>query len=504
MRIWLFFAVFCGLGFGQEVATISGKVTDALTHQPIPGAYLMFCCGKGTAQATTDAGGVFLMKVLPTGPVTFLQIQKRGYATQRFQRIAVAPGASVTQDFELTPGAEISGRLRDRDSGMPLAGFVAILWGPGKSTIHSTTRPDGSFRFEDLVGGEYTMEIDSPAVGRVAAPEEKASDKGYGRTWFPDVHRPEMAAPILVAAGEKREIEIKLTKRELTHISGEFEVPKGAEKDAIGISLVAPGARFPTVEGQLEKAGKFRIDGLDPGSYTLLASTIPVGEVGHVYTAWTFEMTDHSIEERKLPMQLGVSVRARIRMAEDGAAVPAGVKLDLQPRVLARTAQRGDEDPLFIGDVAPGEYWASAVLPKGYAVASVSYNGVAVVNTTVDVEAPESTVEFVLTAQPGRFSGVVRDGNQTAVAGAWVVLMPESLPDDTGRFDDHALHIVEADPSGGFFMGKLAPGKYRAIALAAADKDRNADLSFLQSRLASAEVIEISKGQTVSRDLTVR
>ena len=370
--------------------------------------------------------------------------------------------------------------------------------------MHATTRADGSFRFEDLAGGEYKLEFDSPAVGRVVAPDEKSLDTGYGRTWFPDVHRQEMAAPIFVAGGEKREIEIKLTKRELPHISGEFEVPKGAENDAIGISLVAPGAMFPVVEGQLAAAGKFRIDGLDPGSYTLLASTIPVGEVGHVYTTWSFEMTDHSIEERKLPMQLGVSVRARVRMAEEGAAVPAGVKLDLQPRVLARAGQRGDEDPLFIGDAAPGEYWAKPTVPRGYTVVSASFNGQPVLDTAVDLEAPESTIEFVLTAQPGRFSGAVRDGSQKAVAGAWVVLMPESLPDDMGRFDDRALRIVQADVSGGFAVGNLAAGKYRALALPAADEDRNADLSFLQSQMAGADVIEIAKGQTVHRDLLTR
>ena len=133
MKLWMAFLLFCGVGLGQEVATVSGKVTDALTHQPVSGAYLMFCCGKGTAQATTDAAGVFLMKVLPTGPVTSLQIQKRGYvATPRFRRISVAPGASVTQDFELTPGAGDFGAVAGQGFGGAAGWLCRNFVGTGK------------------------------------------------------------------------------------------------------------------------------------------------------------------------------------------------------------------------------------------------------------------------------------------------------------------------------------------------------------------------------------
>ncbi len=505
MRPWLVFLALCGACFGQTVATVSGRVTDSLTHQPVVGASVTFCCGRSAARVTTDASGAFLMKVQPDGTLSSVQIVKQGYArTPVFRKVDVHAGESVVQEYELTPAGEISGRLRDRDSGRPLAGFVAILSSRGGGTWHVTSRPDGSFRFEDITDGEYTLEIDSPAVERIFSGDEKPRATGYGRTWFPDVPRPEMAVPISLAVGEKREIEIKLAKRELPHISGEFEVPKGAEEDEIGIKLVAPGARFPVVEGQIEKAGRFRIEGLDPGSYTLVASTIPVGGVGHLYTTWTFEVTDHDIEDRKLAMQPGVSARARLHMEEDGAPAPAGVRFGLRPFAPGRTSQRGDEDPLFIPDFAPGEYWLNTIVPKGYAVVSASCNGQAVSFSTVDLEAPESTIDYVLTAQPGRFTGVVRDESQKPVAGAFVVLIPDSFRGDPRKFDQTAIRETQADPSGGFALGNLAPGKYRAVALGLADKDRNADITYLQGRMGGSEVIEIAKGQTVNRELTVR
>jgi hypothetical protein len=500
MRLWLAFAVFCGACFGQAEATVSGRVTDALTHLPIAGASVQFM-GKTGGRVDTDANGAYLLRLTPDARMSVIWIRKDGYGGRAplIRRIEVAPGATVKADFELKPWAQISGRLLDRDTGKPLARFVVILVSKGYRRDHVTSQADGSFGFEQE-SGEYTLEVDPPAVNRIKTGEEKPEDTGYGLYWFPGVSRAEMAVPIRLAPGEKRTMELKLEKRHLPHIAGEFEALKGQEDDVITVRLFGEKATFPVVEGQLDQAGKFRIDGLDAGKYTLVATTIPVGGADHTYSTLTFELTDHSLEDMKIRMRPGVTVRATFRMDEDGVSVPKGVRLLLSPFSKGRTEQGPDEGGLVATDVAPGEYWPRRVAPKGYALVSTACNGRPVAHTTLDLESAESTIEFVLTSQPGLVTGTARDRDQQTVARAKVLLAPDPLPDDLERFDRAELRTAEADDNGAFVFRDLPPGRYRLVT---GDED-DVDLAALRALMSGSEKVEVAKGQTVSVDVRVR
>jgi hypothetical protein len=203
----------------------------------------------------------------------------------------------------------------------------------------------------------------------------------------------------------------------------------------------------------------------------------------------------------KVTMRPGVSVRAVVGMAEDGAALPEGLKVDLRPLIRSSNLPLPD-GPLALIQVPPAEYWPELRTPKGIAVVSVSYNGRPVVNSTINVEA-DSAVEFVLTSQPGSITGMVRDANQTAVAGASVVLLPESLPDTFERFDETAIRVADSDGNGGFVFGRVAPGKYKAVALTGSNRERSRDLVFLRDRMRALDAVEVGKGQTATVEVHV-
>lgn len=141
-------------------------------------------------------------------------------------------------------------------------------------------------------------------------------------------------------------------------------------------------------------------------------------------------------------------------------------------------------------------------LPKGYAVASVSFNGRRVENTTIDLEEPESTVSFVLTSRPSGLTGIVRDANQNPLPGASVALMPESFPEPFERFDETAVHVTASDAGGGYRFADLAPGRYKVVAVTGADRQRIPDS--LRDGIASADAVALDFGQTASLDLVVQ
>jgi hypothetical protein len=82
-------------------AEVVGRVTDASSGEPVPGARVQV---EGTdLQTLTDAEGRFVLRGVPPGPQT-LAVTQLGYATVR-QQINVPRQGTVTRDFQLAPSA---------------------------------------------------------------------------------------------------------------------------------------------------------------------------------------------------------------------------------------------------------------------------------------------------------------------------------------------------------------------------------------------------------------
>src|SRR6266550_692353 len=84
----------------QGTASVSGRVVDSATAQPVAGARVAVV--GSAAGALTDRDGRYLLQ-LPAGTVT-LRAQRIGFAPQTRQ-IALTEGSSVTLDFELIAAA---------------------------------------------------------------------------------------------------------------------------------------------------------------------------------------------------------------------------------------------------------------------------------------------------------------------------------------------------------------------------------------------------------------
>jgi uncharacterized surface anchored protein len=107
---------------------------------------------------------------------------------------------------------------------------------------------------------------------------------------------------------------------------------------------------------------------------------------------------------------------------------------------------------LSLDGLRPGEYWPELAVPTGYAVTSISFDGRPVINTAIDLEASESTVNFVVTSRPAGVTGIVRDANGKPVAAVAVSIMPELGRQRLG---------LKTDANGAFHFANLAPDKYK-------------------------------------------
>lgn len=510
--------LFAVLVFGQPAkrATLSGKVTDSITHQPIEGAMVSF--GGQQASAISDANGEWMLHFDADGSESIMEVYKNGYATEGL-RLRVKPGAVETRDYELRRGATISGHLVDRDTGAPLVGFsvraMPRLDDTGDhfyfgGTPAGPSGADGSFSIANLNPGDYPIEIEPPTEGRIYAGERKTDGAGYAPTWFPDVPRLEMAVPVKVASGENRRIEVRLQKRELRRIDGSIQIPEGMERAGISITLRGEAIH---ITGEIPRAGLFHIDGLQEGSYTLFAVTMASPRQSHGFVTRTIELTDRDVDDLNLTMQTGIALRAVVTMAEDKAVAPADIRFDPlfmdAPEWTMGVSDQGAErmDRFGVADLPPGSYMPVLEnVPAGYAVSSVSYNGQPVpVSAAIDVEAAESDVTYVLTTRTGGVTGTVRDADQKPVPGAAVWILPPALPDTIGRFSFMARGqggMAEADGNGAFQVGGLAPGRYKAVAIKGQGRNLPNMLS-LRDHLDSADAVVVEAGQAASLDVRV-
>ncbi len=130
----------------DNLASIRGTVIDAATGDSLSFAGVTILETAG-ADTTNAAGGYALYGVRP-GMQT-LEARRFGYFPDTAV-VATLPGATVTVDFHLAawPTGELSGVVRDADSGAPIAGARVEV--PGALIAPRLTGPDGAFVFADF------------------------------------------------------------------------------------------------------------------------------------------------------------------------------------------------------------------------------------------------------------------------------------------------------------------------------------------------------------------
>jgi len=89
------------------------------------------------------------------------------------------------------------------------------------------------------------------------------------------------------------------------------------DSGSVSITLATEEKGRPTgAEGEIPRAGPFRIDGLEEGSYRVLAATRSKdGQIG-LFASKLVVLTGHSVDDLKTEMRAGVTLHVAVQMAE--------------------------------------------------------------------------------------------------------------------------------------------------------------------------------------------
>ncbi|HVW07582.1 MAG TPA: carboxypeptidase-like regulatory domain-containing protein [Bryobacteraceae bacterium] len=522
----------------QNPVVLSGQVTDAMTGLPIEGATVAIADQLGF----TDSAGHYTLDSAMPGSAD-VRVEAKGYlAFARTNpddaKIPIAADQAI-HNFRLMRAASIVGKISAPDPEWRRAGFFMSLLqedftdgvrrftfptlenGLPAASVSSTIDEDGSFRFNGLEPGRYIVYASGagfPAgnflfVGRDKDGKPlppKHVDEGYVQTFFPGAADFAAAIPITVESGETKTADFTLVKQPLYRVSGEAE-GDAAASDTIGVEAIGKGVRSRVYNG-IVSGGKFVVEGLPPGDYRIRTMAIPekkepTGNGGFRVSMFIvplntpFSITDHDITDLhlpSLPLASGpVTTTGQFRLA-GGGALPGGLSVQFADSYPGgeSTAIAASADGVFWLMGGPGEYSVRPIVPALYAVTEIRYGGGNYLNSLLplDGKTADSTITIVLTDQPASISGALTDDAGKPVA-AKVVLLPDPIP---AQFDFRAIRVALTNERGGFALGGLAPGRYKALALTGDDRRQDHDMTLIGPRLGPADAFELTAGQNLT------
>ena len=420
---------------------------------------------------------------------------------------------NTVQDFRLSPGAELSGKVIDEESGKPVAGMLVQLYrtdySNGIARLMSAgsraSGSDGSFQFKELAPDSYVLEV-APTRIRVSRDGSRKPTQGvaYRRQYYPQSSTSEGAAPLQLTAGDRRSVEFVLTRKKPLSVSGVIEIGSDRKGETLSI-LLSDELHWSTigiVMGQLSD-GPFRIDNLGPGTYRLSGRS---NAKPRLYGDSQITLTDHDIEGIRLVVQQGYRLGGIVHMKGDGDGFPGGVNVTLEAVGRQQVASVDFSDGgQFTADELPlGQYFVRVSKPADYVVTNFTYGGHSVLWSALKMEGlPGARLEITLEkgAAIGSVGGIVRRRDGEPAAGLVMILIPERMP---SPFDAVAAAQVASDSAGRFNFGAVAPGSYRLIQFTGEEARTSRDSALIARKAPSGELVAVTAGSLSSLELTVK
>lgn len=300
-------------------ALVAGRVLDA-SGRPVPEALVQVLQDDSArrlgrfSSASSDADGNYLLEGVSPGPRSFAA--EHGDHVRAVRDLEVVAGENRL-DFRLEAGSRVSGRVVD-EGGSPVAGAVIGTsrtgghLGFGRSDV--TSDDSGAFELEGLEPGTYTL---------------TARKEGYAGATLEDVQ---------VGPAPLSGLELRMERGAL--VTGRL---LGVELNDLANATVmagdAGGQRLAAM-GTVDYEGRYRVEGLTPGDWTLVAS---LGE-GKAAAIERITLEPGQAElYRDIDLGAGYTVSGRVLLGEE-PVVGAMVTMMGQEQAragLTRTDHRG-------------------------------------------------------------------------------------------------------------------------------------------------------------------
>jgi protocatechuate 3,4-dioxygenase beta subunit len=479
-------------------ASISGRVTDAVSGRPLPDAVVRassaFPLGSADAprlEAVTGPDGQYEISGIQPGEYRVF-VSPDDFCATHLSRpfgAAGAEGATLPVPVVLAAGERrehvdvalpraraIEGRVVD-EFGEPMADIsvqAQLSPGSGGSGRQVQTDERGLFRVFHLSPGRYR--ICAQPLDRMP-PRERvtANDTRYVRTCVPAAGGP--LDGIEVASRDVGGIEIQLRRSGAYTLSGQVLTQAGdVARDAhVAVSRVEAGGAAVGVQAETTD-GTFVARGVTSGEYRIEARTGGRGRPDEGEAGLAIVTVDGSdVSGVVVATSSGATVSGRVVI--DGGELPAAAARRLtvvltypggeprEPRIVgASTRATVAEDFTFtLNHVFNRHFVGLTGLPDGWIVGSVMFKGEDITARYVALPTAREpdALRITITDRTAELHVRVVDAGGAAAAGTAVVLPA----DPAMRLGGARLYGRRRLPSGAVDFGYFPPGDYLVVAL---------------------------------------
>jgi protocatechuate 3,4-dioxygenase beta subunit len=494
--------------------------------------------------ARTDDDGRFTIRELPAGEYS-LNARRAGYVDQGFgqvtpntppRRVTVAEGAALGPlDFQLLRGGVITGRVVD-ETGEPAERVqVRVVRSQrvgGQSRVvgfgmGDTTDDQGQYRLFGLAPGEYLVVAEpNDRRGFMMGQNIQGVDVDTIPTYGPGTVNPAEAQKVVVQAGLEAAMDIQLVAAKVATVRGRVVTSNGEPMSGGMVRLMPAGGDFAGMGkgGPVMGEGRFEIDGVAPGTYTVMAQMMMRGgpdgpdESGPAPEA---AMQTITVEGEDVDVALttspGSTARGRVVVEGGNPGALAHRELRIGSYSVGPTAPMGFGFPARGRAAADLSFEIKGVrgtqmltvqgLPEGWWTKELRVAGQTVADSfDFGNGRTVNSVEIVVSGLPTGLTGTVTLPTGSTASDYAVVLFPE----DETRWEPSpgmgmGVRIVRPGLDGAFKLPGVKPATYYMLAVPASQAEYQTlnDPDQLRMLAGKARTVEVKDGVMTPVSLTL-
>ena len=477
----------------ERTWTVSGRVTDRESGQPLPRARVSIYRGLSTGASArpemstvTDVNGAYEFPGMQIGfysvvaqppphvlthlPQAFGYDAPFGVSTRFFitgtSIVGVKNGDVRDINIALPRAVVIEGRVLS-DQGDPMAGIsvslVPLDIGAPETLAARFTDDRGAFRLFGALPGRYRVCATAPPP---PSPQTSAS---FRRSCYP--HDSDV---LDLSTSNTSAIEIKMTRARAASVSGVAFDANGVPLDRGQVHLVERGTAAPrSLTPERSAGGRFVVRNVEPGNYEIVAVLAPESPLDpRERESATVPVTIESTDIENLTVRTRRAARVPgVVVFDEGIPEKGPGNMSVMMRVdtpvapglvwIAPTARVKEDLTFVLGNLQePGRLTVTGQ-PQDWVVKSILYQGRDVANVPVSFETSTDprAIEIHLTSRVAYVTG-------RAIAPDKRPVMVVLLAADRNQWAASSSVVAQTalKPDGTFTIGPVAAGEYLILA----------------------------------------